>query len=559
MGISSNKIDKLKSEMKRQENKTICKIKINNIDKGFGILSIIPQIKTKILITDTNTLTDKDLKNNKNCSIIPNNKDCININTDDRAIYMDKKNNIIIIEIKDDEVFNLNEENFLKIDDNINKNNPNKHYENKEIYILSYNLKDNIFPYGVIKSINNLNFDIEHNCKNIDNEPFSFPILLLDTNTIIGFNKSKNKGIFFKKFLDKFIEEQNKKLKEKIEIIKKEEEKRRIKIIENESENEEDIKEDINEFINNNRKKMEQLKKQFYRTPNNIEIKIEKNNKNVIFLMFEAKKEDIHKNIYFLDNINESREKGFMKDIETIKDKITINIIDPNQNNKKIEFNNKFKPDIEGVYLIEIEIPKQCEDLGYMFYGCSHLSDIDLSNFDFSNTTNMNDMFNYCINLKDVQFNRLGGEKVNNLSYMFNYCKNLEKIDLSNFNTKEVTDMGGMFQHCEKLKEINLEKFDTKNVKQFSCMFNNCYDLTKINFSEHFDTTQALFMIWMFYGCESLEEINLSSFKIKTKTLSNNIGDMFEGCDNLKKIEINGDYYNQFKFNNIKFKDKFIY
>ena len=285
-------------------------------------------------------------------------------------------------------------------------------------------------------------------------------------------------------------------------------------------------------------------------------------NKNVIILILEAKNEDIHKNIYFLDNINyinESRKKGFMKDIEKIKDKILINISDPNKKNIKIQFNNKFNPKIEGVYSVEIEIPKLCEDLGYMFYGCSHLIDVDLSNFDFSIVTNMNDMFNYCINLTNIRFNRLGVEKVKNMSYMFNYCKNLEKIDLSNFNTKEVTDMGGMFQHCEKLKELNLEKFDTKKVKQFSCMFNNCYDLKKVFFSNDFDTSQAIFMIWMFYGCESLEEINLSSFKIKTKTLSNNIGDMFEGCDNLKKIEINGDYYNQFKFNNIKFKDKFIY
>ena len=547
MGFGNSKInlsDEQKIKINKQMDKAIYNIKINNNDRGFGFLSIIPRKKIKILITDTHTLTETDFKDNKNNIIIINNKDCINISTDNRTIYMDKENDIIIIEIKDDEASNIDEKNFLEIDDNIYLDNPSDNYKSKEIYILNYNLKDNIFSAGKIKSINNKNYNIEHNCSNMENVPFSFPILLLNNFKIIGFNKSKNKAIVFKQFLDKFDEEK-KKLKEKITILPEKEIK----------ENEEEIKinagyEEIKKLMEDNKKKLDELKKKFYKTPI-------KNIRNAIFLLLEVKKEDIHKNIYFLDK-NENRKKGFVEDIEKIKNNIVIKILDPNEKDVKIQFNNKFIPDIEGIYTIEIEIPQQCEDLGYMFYDCNHLIYVDLSNFDFSNTTNMNDMFNYCINLKEIKFNRNNIEKVQNMSYMFNYCKNLEKIDLSNFNTKEVTNMGGMFQHCEKLKEINLENFDTNKVTQFSCMFNNCYDLTKIIFSDNFKTSKTIFMIWMFYGCERLEKLNLSSFVIN-KTLSSNMHDMFVGCDNLKEIKVDVKHLNYFKLTNNQFKDKFKY
>ena len=65
-----------------------------------------------------------------------------------------------------------------------------------------------------------------------------------------------------------------------------------------------------------------------------------------------------------------------------------------------------------------------------MFYGCSSLINIDLSNFNTNNVTNMNRMFFGCSSLKN--------------------------IDLSNFNTNNVTHMFGMFAGCSSLNNINL-------------------------------------------------------------------------------------------------------
>ena len=42
------------------------------------------------------------------------------------------------------------------------------------------------------------------------------------------------------------------------------------------------------------------------------------------------------------------------------------------------------------------------------------------------------------------------------MSYMFYGCSSLNSIDLSNFNTNNVTDMIGMFRGCKNLKKANI-------------------------------------------------------------------------------------------------------
>ena len=44
---------------------------------------------------------------------------------------------------------------------------------------------------------------------------------------------------------------------------------------------------------------------------------------------------------------------------------------------------------------------------------------------------------------------------------MFRECSSLTNIDLTNFNTNNVTDMNDMFYGCSSLKELNLNNFNT--------------------------------------------------------------------------------------------------
>ena len=66
------------------------------------------------------------------------------------------------------------------------------------------------------------------------------------------------------------------------------------------------------------------------------------------------------------------------------------------------------------------------------------------------------------------------------MSRMFFNCSSLKEINLSNFNYNNVTDMSRMFFGYSSLKEINLSKFKTSNETNMILMFYNCSSLKEI-------------------------------------------------------------------------------
>ena len=583
MGFGAPKLKDLQlTKLNLQKKESICKILLNNIEKGFGFLCFILKSKIKLLITDTNTLNKADINYKKELTIVLNNEKKEIKTSIPRATYMDENNKIMILEIKDED--NFEKFNFLDFDESIDKNDPNKAYKKKEIYILPYELKDeNKYPAGKIQSIDKRDYTIEHDCNNIDKkDKFLGPILLLDNYQVIGFNKKKDYGILLINFIDEFIkileEEKNKKEQENRE--KEENKDNRVNTNGNNDNEKNEIKNEDGENINNemsdsqavrnviddNKKVIEgeKVKIKSYKTDNpKIDDQINRNKNYLNILRLEIKVDDKDKDVYFIDNNNKKDEKkkennirvnGFMEEINKYKNDVIVNIKSPNNDKNKVVGLNKFNPKVIGIYTVEIKFPRPIKNCGYMFYNCYNIINVDLKKFDFSEITNMNDMFSGCTNLRHIEFSDENIEKVKDISYMFSHCINLEEIDLSKFNTKNVTSMAGMFQHCENIKEINLQNFHTNEVTQLSCMFNNCYNLSKITFSNDFRIYNVMFMPWMFYGCENLKTIDLSSFEIiNLKDMT----DMFEGCDILDKIYVNEYYIRIFKASNKNIEKKF--
>jgi len=64
---------------------------------------------------------------------------------------------------------------------------------------------------------------------------------------------------------------------------------------------------------------------------------------------------------------------------------------------------------------------------------------------------------------------------------MFFRCSSLTNINLSNFNTNNVIYMWRMFSECSSLTYINLSNFNTNNVTNMYGMFLGCKKLTKNN------------------------------------------------------------------------------
>ncbi len=104
-------------------------------------------------------------------------------------------------------------------------------------------------------------------------------------------------------------------------------------------------------------------------------------------------------------------------------------------------------------------------DMTYMFYNCSSLKSIDVSNFDTSNVTSMTQMFYNCSSLKSVDVSNFDTSKVTNINNMFFYCSSLGKIDLSSFNLDKVTDdVRYIIGECNNLSEIKFGEKFTKEV-----------------------------------------------------------------------------------------------
>ena len=64
---------------------------------------------------------------------------------------------------------------------------------------------------------------------------------------------------------------------------------------------------------------------------------------------------------------------------------------------------------------------------------------------------------------------------------MFYHCNSLTNVNLSNFNTQNVTNMREMFSDRYSLISLNLSNFNTQNVINMSNMFAYCKLLKKEN------------------------------------------------------------------------------
>ena len=84
--------------------------------------------------------------------------------------------------------------------------------------------------------------------------------------------------------------------------------------------------------------------------------------------------------------------------------------------------------------------------------------------------------FCFCYNLTTIEgIEYLNTEKVTNMKDMFYRCSALTSLDLSNFNTAEVTDMTEMFCSCSALTTIFVsDKFVTGQVTSSVDMFSGC-------------------------------------------------------------------------------------
>jgi len=80
---------------------------------------------------------------------------------------------------------------------------------------------------------------------------------------------------------------------------------------------------------------------------------------------------------------------------------------------------------------------------------------------------------------------------------------------LENLDTSEATDFSYMFNGCVSLLELDVSGFDTSKAENMENMFGYCSNLKKLNLAS-FDTEKVTNMAFMFVDCSSLETIGVS-------------------------------------------------
>jgi surface protein len=394
----------------------------------------------------------------------------------------------MIIKINKD---NKDIRNYLEIDSNIYKKNSLSKYKNEDIYILHFPKSETAYiSYG-----NGIEqegkYDIKHNCYT-DHGSSGAPILSASTNKVIGIHKGfvvKESGYFnIGTFLKFPFDELNPKL------IGDSKGKRNY-IVAELCIKEEDINKDIR-ILNSYEKSSE------YNFKKNLR-------ENLNFSEFTLKKEE------------------YMNENEIKKCQITIN-------DEPIPFNYFHKFKSKGKYTIKYSFKDFLTRTNNMFFECSFLTNIDLSNFDSENVTNISEMFLGCSSLINIDLSNFNTEKVTNMSFMFNSCSSLLSLNLSDFHTNNVTNMSNMFSKCSSLIFLDLSNFNTNNVNNMTEMFYGCSSLNSLDLST-FNTTNVNNMAKMFSDCSSLSSINLSNFN------TNNVkdmSDMFYNCSSLNPLDI---------------------
>ena len=196
---------------------------------------------------------------------------------------------------------------------------------------------------------------------------------------------------------------------------------------------------------------------------------------NEINIIVKVEKDDINKNIYFLDSYKARDIKNeHLKELSKYNTKLYIN-------NKEYEYKKFFNPDKEGEYKIRLEFKNKLKDCSFMFAGCNNIISIDFTSFISDEVTNMEYMFFYCKNLKNLNLLSFNTKKVSNMRYMLVGINQNQTFDLSSIDFRNNNDKKDIFSFEEddiwllnnnKInKEIIEEKIEEKDEKKYNLAF----------------------------------------------------------------------------------------
>lgn len=176
------------------------------------------------------------------------------------------------------------------------------------------------------------------------------------------------------------------------------------------------------------------------------------------------------------------------------------------------------KSDAKNVDLTMIS-PKNETSLQDLFKENTHLTNINVSNWDTSNITSLKGAFASMQNLESVDFAEWNVSKVTTFFALFDDSRKVNTIDVSKWNTSSATSMEWMFCRINATK-LDVSNFNTSNVTNMHAMFIGNSSLIQLDVS-NFDTSNVLNINTMFAYFDVCEELNINGLNLARCTSMN--------------------------------------
>ena len=115
--------------------------------------------------------------------------------------------------------------------------------------------------------------------------------------------------------------------------------------------------------------------------------------------------------------------------------------------------------------------------------------------------------------------------------WFYDFSKVTEIQGLANLKTDKVTNMAYMFYGCSSLESVNLQKWEMDEVTDMSYMFYGCKALSQFSYLPASYCPKVKYMNFMFYNCESLTRLPVYGGENVT-----NMAYMYYGCSGFEYL-----------------------
>lgn len=165
-----------------------------------------------------------------------------------------------------------------------------------------------------------------------------------------------------------------------------------------------------------------------------------------------------------------------------------------------------------------------CTTVANAFNGCSSLTALDVSAWDFSGVTSMRGFCRGCSALKTIVLPTASNPMLTDIAQML-AVTGLETVDINDFDVSAVTNMAALFTVCNSLREVIIPNWHAPNLTNTAELFGYDDHLERIDISglTMDKVTSVNYMFLRNYALTSLKYPNMGQLKADTdnnKTIS---------------------------------------